>query len=126
MALVDDIFGSIPGPLITQFGIDATYIKLSQNQSYNPETGVVSGYSQEIPVKAFLYSPANGDLGGARYENIGVKFLISAQELGDYYPRKGDSMKYAESGVMRTAIIVGVESSRGSGPIMHIVTARLS
>lgn len=126
MALVDDIFGSIPAPLITQFGIDATYVKLSQNQTYNPETGVVSGYSQEIAIKAFVYSPAVGDLGGARYENVGVKFLISAQELGGYYPRKGDSIKYSENGETRTAIITGIESSRGDSPIMHIVVARLS
>ena len=126
MALVDDIFGSIPGPLITQFGISATYIKLSQNQTYNPETGVVSGYSQEIAVKVFIYTPSGGDLSGAKYEQTGVKILLSSQELGSYYPRKGDSIRYLEGGSTRTAIIVGIESSRGDGPIMHMIVARLS
>ena len=126
MALVDDIFGSIPAPLINQFGIDATYIKLSQNQTYNPETGVVSGYSQEISVKIFVYTPGRADLGGAPYENVGVKILLSTQELGSYYPQKGDSIRYQEAGASRTAIITGVESNRGDNPILHMIVARLS
>jgi hypothetical protein len=126
MALVDDIFGSIPGPLISQFGISATYIKLSQNQTYNPETGKVSGYSQEIPVKIFVYMPGGDDLLGAKYEQIGVKILLSAQELGSYYPKKGDSIRYPEAGITRTAIITGFEAARGDNPILHIVVARVS
>jgi hypothetical protein len=126
MALVDDIFGSIPAPLINQFGINATYIKLSQNQTYNPETGVVSGYSQEISVKAFIYTPSGNDLAGVKFEQIGVKFLLSTKELGGYYPQKGDSIRYSENGVQRTAIITGSDTSRGDNPIMHVVVARLS
>ena len=119
MSLVDDIFNSIPAPLINQFGVNATYIKLSQNQTYNPETGVVSGYSQEISIKAFIYGPGNSDVGG-------VKFALSAQELGNYYPQKGDSIRYQQGDTQRTAIITGVDSSRGDAPIMHVVVARLS
>lgn len=126
MALVDDIFGSIPAPLINQFGINATYIKLSQNQTYNPETGVVSGYSQEIPVKVFIYTPGGDDLAGVKFEQMGVKVLLSAQELGGYYPQKGDSIRYNENGVQRTAIITGSDTSRGDNPILHMVVARLS
>ena len=126
MSLVDDIFSSIPAPLINQFGIDATYIKLSQNQTYNPETGVVSGYSQEISVKIFPYTPDRSDLGGAPYENVGVKILLSTQELGSYYPQKGDSIRYQETGASRTAIITGVDSNRGDNPILHMIVARLS
>jgi len=126
MSLVDDIFSSIPAPLINQFGIDATYIKLSQNQTYNPETGVVSGYSQEISVKIFPYTPGGDDLAGVKFEQTGVKILLSTQELGSYYPQKGDSIRYQETGVSRTAIIAGVESSRGDNPILHMIVARLS
>lgn len=126
MALVDDIFGSLPGPLITQFGINATYIKLSQNQTYNPETGIVSGYSQEIAIKAFIYNPTRGDLKGGTFDEIGVKILLSAQELGGYYPQKNDSIRYLENGKQRTAIIIGCDSSRGDNPIIHLVVARVS
>jgi hypothetical protein len=126
MALVDDIFGSIPAPLINQFGINATYIKLSQNQTYNPETGVVSGYSQKISVKAFIYAPPRGDLKGGSFTETGIKIILSAQELGGYYPQKNDSIEYLENGKKRTAIIIGCDSSRGDNPILHLVVARLS
>jgi hypothetical protein len=126
MALVDDIFGSIPAPLINQFGINATYKKLSESQTYNPETGIVSRSSQDISVKIFIYTPGRADLGGAPYENTGVKILVSTQELGSYYPQKGDSISYLENGATRTAIITGIESSRGDNPILHMIVARLS
>ena len=39
MSLVDDVFGSIPGPLIDQWGIDGVYVKKVENAPYDPTTG---------------------------------------------------------------------------------------
>lgn len=134
MALTDGIFSSIPGPLISQFGINATYVKASQNQTYNPNTGTVSGSSTEIAVKIVLVDlkpeEAQGMYSAQNTTNYqqqsNVKILIAASSLGSYYPQVTDSIKYSQDGKTRTAKIVSISSYRGDSPIMHSVIARLS
>lgn len=125
MALTDSIFSSIPGPLISQFGINATYVKASQNQTYNPNTGTVSGSSTEIPVKIVITELKPEEMQGL-YQQTDVKVLISADSLPNYFPQTTDSIKYLQGGVTRTAKIIGMFSYRGDNAIMHSVIARLS
>jgi hypothetical protein len=125
MALTDNIFSSIPGPLISQFGISATYIKASQNQTYNPNTGIVSGSSTEIPVKIIITELKPEEMQGF-YQQTDVKILISADSLPGYFPQTTDSVKYLQNGTARTAKIIGMFSYRGDSAIMHSVVARLS
>ena len=125
MALVDDIFSSIPGPLISQFGISAVYIKASANQSYDPESGTVLGISTEIPVKIVVSALKPEEMQGL-YQQTDVRIIISADSLSGYYPQTTDSIRYTQNGVARTAKIVGMESYRGDNAIMHSVVARLS
>lgn len=125
MALVDDIFSSIPGPLISQFGISAVYIKASANQSYDPESGTVLGISTEIPVKIVVSALKPEEMQGL-YQQTDVRIIISADSLSGYYPQTTDSIRYTQNGVARTAKIIGMESYRGDNAIMHSVVARLS
>lgn len=125
MALTDSIFSSIPGPLISQLGINATYVKASQNQTYNPNTGTVSGSSTEIPVKIVITELKPEEMQGL-YQQTDVKVLISADSLPNYFPQTTDSIKYLQGGVTRTAKIIGMFSYRGDNAIMHSVIARLS
>lgn len=125
MSLVDDIFSSIPAPLINQFGSDATYIKASQNQTYDPTTGTVSGYSVEIPVKIGISKLKPDEVQGL-YQKTDVKILIAADSLSGYFPQTTDSIRYSQNGVNRTAKIIGMFSYRGDNAIMHSVVARVS
>jgi len=125
MALVDNIFSSIPGPLISQFGISAVYIKASANQSYDPESGTVLGISTEIPVKIVVSALKPEEMQGL-YQQTDVRIIISADSLSGYYPQTTDSIRYTQNGVARTAKIIGMESYRGDNAIMHSVVARLS
>jgi hypothetical protein len=124
MALVDDIFSSIPGPLISQFGISAVYIKASANQSYDPESGTVLGISTEIPVRIVVSALKPEEMQGL-YQQTDVRIIISADSLSGYYPQTTDSIRYTQNGAARTAKIVGMESYRGDNAIMHSVVARL-
>lgn len=134
MALTDGIFSSIPGPLISQFGINATYVKASQNETYNPNTGTVSGAVIEVPVKIVITELKPEEMNGLMfqqnspnlYQQSTVKILIAASSLGSYYPRVTDSIKYSQDGKARTAKIIMINSYRGDSPIMHSVIARLS
>lgn len=125
MSLVDDIFSSIPAPLINQFGIDATYIKASQNQTYNPTTGTVSGATTEIPIRIVISELKPDEVQGL-YQQTDVKILIAADSLSGYFPQTTDSIRYSQNGVSRTAKIIGMFSYRGDNAIMHSVVARLS
>lgn len=124
MALTDSIFSPIPGPLISQFGINAVYIKKSQNQTYNPNTGKVSGYSSELPVKILITKLKPEEADGMQTSM--VKILIAASSLGEYYPQITDSVRYMQNGKTRTAEINKISDYRGDSPIMHSVIARLS
>lgn len=134
MALIDSIFSSIPGPLISQFGINGFYLKASQAQTYNPTTGKVSGNVTEIPVKLIITDLKPEEMQGmysaqnaANFQQLSlVKILISASSLGTYYPQITDSVRYTQDGKSRVAKIVAINSYRGDSPIMHTVTARLS
>jgi hypothetical protein len=125
MSLVDDVFGSLPGPLIDQWGIEIVYIKAPQSQTYNPTTGTVAGASTEIPAKALPAKLTLKEREGFYQQRV-IKFMIPAVYLGDYYPQSTDSIRYAEAGVMRTAKIVDQNQYRGDKPIMHIVIAQVS
>ena len=125
MSLVDDIFGSLPGPLIDQWGIDIVYIKASQHQNYDPESGVVLGISTEIPAKALPTKLTPKEREGFYQQRV-IKFIIPAVYLGDYYPQSTDSIRYTEAGVSRTAKIVDQNQYRGDNPIMHVIIAKVS
>ena len=125
MSLVDDVFGSLPGPLIDQWGISAVYIKASQSQSYDPQSGVVLGTSTEIPIKALPTRLTAKEKEGFYQQRV-IKFIIPATYLGSYYPQSTDSIRYTEAGVTRTAKIVDQSHYRGDNPIMHTVIAKVS
>lgn len=124
MALIDGIFSSIPGPLISQFGIDATYVKRSQNQTYNPNTGTVSSTSSEIQVKIIIQMLRSQEK--EEMQESDVKIILSAVELGEYYPKVSDSIKYAQNGRMKFVDIISIDNYRGDLPIMHSLTGRVS
>lgn len=124
MALTDSIFSSIPGPLISQFGINATYVKASQNQTYNPVTGTVLGVATEVAIKIVITDLKPEEVSDA--QQAMVKIIFAATSLGSYYPRVSDSVKYSQDGRTRVAEIVSISNYRGDSPIMHSVVARLS
>lgn len=125
MSLVDDVFGSIPAPLIDQWGVDAVYIKASEHRNYDPETGTVLGVATEIPIRTLITGLMPTEREGF-YQSGDIKFLIPASYLGNYYPSTTDSIRYMDGAVARTAEIAKVKPIRGDSPIMHTVFGRIS
>lgn len=124
MSLVDNVFGGIPGPLIDQWGINATYVKVSQYQSYDPESGTVFGSNVEIAVKILIGNIESKESEGLDQKSK-VKIILSAKYLNGYYPRITDSIRYLENGVERTAKICDIMNQRGDLPIMHTLIGDL-
>jgi hypothetical protein len=125
MSLVDVVFGSLPKPLIDQWGIDIVYLKASEHQNYDPVSGTVLGIVSEIPARALIVELTPKEREGFYQQRV-VKFMLPAVYLGSYYPQSTDSIRYAEAGVFRTAKIVDQEQYRGDSPIMHALIARVS
>ena len=123
MSQIDSTFTGIPAPILAKWGHDITYLKTSQSRTYNPDTGVVSGYDTAITVKAVI-SPVNSREYEGLYQATDIKVIMGTEELGSYYPSELDRIQYQQDGVTREAKIITVTSYRGETPILHTVIAR--
>ena len=123
MALVDDVFGGIPKPLLDSWGRDITYIKTTTPRFYNPTTGAVNGSDTAVTVKA-LISSVNVRESEGLYQTTDIKVIFGASELGTYYPTQADRIQYTQAGETREAKILSVVSQRGDNPILHTIIAR--
>lgn len=136
MSLVDDVFGSLPAPLIDQWGIPGVYVKQPLEPEYDPDTGTFEVRTHpitgsEIPLDTrvnvsilplqLLPEEVQGEV-----QLTDVKILIAADKLGDYYPKTADWIEYSQAGVNRTAKIIRPTTYRGTDPIFHSVIARLT
>ena len=123
MSLIDDTFAAVPGPLLKQWGQNVTYIKASAVETYNPTTGVVSGSETTVAAKAII-ARVNPRESEGLYQATDLKFIMSADELGTYYPSERDSIQYTEAGATRRAKIIAITSYRGDNPVLHTLIAR--
>ncbi|MGA1023880.1 MAG: hypothetical protein ACO3S8_04205 [Aquiluna sp.] len=128
MSLVDDVFGSIPGPLIDQWGIDGVYVKKVENAPYDPTTGtfaVPETAATEVAIRLVPLRIKPEEVNG-EIQITDLKILISGDALGDYYPKVSDWIKYSQAGVQRTAKVIMPLTHRGSAPVLHSIIARLA
>lgn len=136
MSLVDDVFGSLPAPLIDQWGIPGVYVKQPLEPEYDPDTGTFEVRTnpitnQEIPADTRMHlnilplqlqpEEVQGEV-----QLTDIKILIAADKLGDYYPKTADWIEYQQAGVNRTAKIIKPTTYRGTNPVFHSVIARLT
>ena len=123
MALIDDVFGSIPPSILADWGQNVTYIKAGLPAVYNPTTGAVNAFETTVTVKAVITNVNPSEYGGL-YQTTDLKILFGASELGDYYPMTADRIQYPQAGETREAKIISIDTKRGDQPIFHTVIAR--
>jgi len=123
MSQVDTTFAGIPAPILAKWGHDITYLKTSQSRTYNPDTGVVSGYDTSVTIKAVI-SRVNPREYEGLYQATDLKVIIGNTELGSYYPSEQDRIQYLQDGATREAKIIAITSYRGESPILHTLIAR--
>ena len=123
MAAIDDIFGSIPAQVLSQFGQDITYVKTTTPRTYNPTTGAVTGSDTNVTVKGII-SVVNSSQEEGVYQGTSVKVLIGAEELGDYYPTQADRIQYTQAGSTIEAKIISIRTYRGDQPVYHSLVVR--
>ena len=124
MAAIDDIFGSIPAQVLSQFGQDITYVKTTTPRTYNPTTGAVTGSDTTVSVKGIISRVNSGEDDGL-YQGTSVRILIGASELGDYYPTQADRIQYTRAGSTVEGKIISVTTYRGDEPVYHSLLVRI-
>ena len=123
MAAIDDIFGSIPAQVLSQFGQDITYVKTTTPRTYNPTTGAVTGSDTTVSVKGII-SQINSSESEGVYQTSDLSVLIGAEELGDYYPTQADRIQYTQAGSTIEAKIISIRTYRGDKPVYHSLVVR--
>ena len=124
MAAIDDIFGSIPAQVLSQFGQDITYIKTTTPRTYNPTTGAVTGSDTNVTVKGVI-SVIDSSENDGTMQSTNIRVLIGANELGDYYPTQADRVQYTQSGSTVEGKIISVTTYRGDSPVYHSLSVRI-
>ena len=124
MAAIDDIFGSIPAQVLSQFGQDITYVKTTTPRTYNPTTGAVTGSDTSVSVKAII-SQINSNENEGVYQGTDLRVLIGAEELGNYYPTQADRIQYTQAGSTVEGKITSVTTYRGDEPVYHSLVVRV-
>lgn len=123
MSLIDTTFAPIPGPLLTDWGSDITYIKAATTETYNPTTGLVSGAEVSFTVRAII-TQVNPEEFDSTYQTTDLKLIIGNTELGAYTPSIRDRIEYTDNSTTKTARIINVKTVRGDSPIYHTLIAR--
>ena len=123
MSLIDTTFAPIPGPLLTDWGSDITYIKAATTETYSPTTGLVSGAEVSFTVRAII-TQVNPEEFDSTYQTTDLKLIIGNTELGAYTPSIRDRIEYTDDSTTKTARIINVKTVRGDSPIYHTLIAR--
>lgn len=123
MSLIDTTFAPIPGPLLSDWGSDITYIKSAETETYNPTTGQVYGAETSVTVRAII-TQVNPEEFDSTYQTTDLKLIIGNTELGAYIPSIRDRIEYTENSTTKTARIINTKTIRGDSPIYHTLIAR--
>jgi len=120
---IDDVFGSIPGPLITKWGQSMTFVRVNGTGVYNQTTGVVTPNETSIAVKAIITQVSPSEVDGV-LQVSDAKILIDAVQLGTTYIKTSDKFIYQAEGNNVTASVVRVSTTRGDNPIFYTCFVR--
>tara|TARA_R100001463_G_scaffold38722_2_gene83067 strand:+ start:745 stop:1122 length:378 start_codon:yes stop_codon:yes gene_type:complete len=123
MSKVDTVFGSIPGPIISEWGQSMVFIRNSGEGTYNQTTGVISTTETRITVKAVITKVSPSEMNGS-LQTTDVKIMIDAAQLGSTYVTTADQFEYTEDTDTITANIIQVDTARGDSPIFYTCFAR--
>jgi hypothetical protein len=123
MSRIDATFAAIPGPLLQDWGINATYIQAGDCDTYDPETGTLLSTEDAIPVRV-LITQIKPEEFESTYQTTDVRMIIGNEELGTRIPSIRDRVEYIENNITRVARILKIKTYRGDNPIMHVLIVR--
>ncbi len=123
MSKIDEVFGGLPGPIISKWGQSMVFIRNAGEGTYNQSTGSITTTETRINVKAVITQVSPTEVEG-ELQATDVKILIDAGQLGSTYITTADQFEYAEDTKTITANIIRVNTTRGDKPIFYVCFAR--
>ncbi|MCE2839197.1 MAG: hypothetical protein LW834_19975 [Cyanobium sp. 49614_E6] len=123
MSRVDTVFGPIPGPMIQEWGLDATFVTSGAPGTYDPATGKILDTSTRTPVKVVITKINPQEYQGL-YQATDVKIFIDPAQLGGHYITTADSFEYQQAGTTIHAKVINPVTFRGDNPVLFACVAR--
>ena len=123
MSKVDDVFSSIPGPLIQEWGQAVTFVRKTGSGTYDMTTGQVAVSETRIPVKAVVTKVNPKEEGGV-YQSTDLKILVDPAQLGGVAITTQDHWEFPTGAKTQTAKVIDVAIYRGDNPVFFVCIAR--
>ena len=123
MSRVDTVFGPIPGPMIQEWGLDATFVASGGSGTYDPTTGDITDSSTRTPVKVVI-TKINPEEYQGLYQATDVKIFIDPAQIANHYITTADSFEYQQDGTTVHAKVINPVTFRGDNPVLFACVAR--
>lgn len=123
MSKVDQVFGPIPGPLIAEWGLDATFVASGGPGAYDPVTGDIVDTTTRTPVKVVITKIDPEEYQGS-YQTTDVKIYLDPGQIGGHYITTADSFEYQQAGRTIHAKVINPVTYRGDNPVLFACIAR--
>lgn len=123
MSAIDTTFGSLPAPLINQWGRTVTFHKAGAASTYNTATGAVTQTSTSYTTKAVVTRITAAELNGT-LQTTDYKVLLAPSLIGGNTVTTSDSITFTRAGSNVRAKVVDVTTLEGDNPVMFICIVR--
>ena len=121
MSKVDSVFGTVPGPVIKEWGTSCTFIKKGTG-TYDPATGLVTNSGTTYAVKAVMLDLDK--TASKLYQEEDFKIMLDAEQINYEYMTVNDMFRITFDGVQRDCKIIEVKTYRGDNPILFTCIVR--
>ena len=123
MSKVDQVFGPIPGPLIAEWGMAATFVAVTGSGTYDDVTGTITPTQTRTPVKVVI-TKINPEEFQGLYQSTDVKIFIDPAQIANHYITTADSFEYQQAGTIVHAKVINPVTYRGDSPVVFACVAR--
>ena len=101
MSKVDTVFGPIPGPLIAEWGQNATFVAVTGSGTLDPDTGDITPSETRTAVKVVI-SKLSADEYAGLYQATDVKIYIDPAQIRNHYITTSDRFELPRTPTLTT------------------------
>jgi hypothetical protein len=123
MSKIDTVFGPIPGPLIAEWGQNATFVAVTGSGTLDPDTGDITPSETRTAVKVVI-TKVNPEEYAGLYQASDVTIYLDPGQIGGHYISTADRFEYQQAGRTIHAKVINPVTFRGDNPVLFACVAR--
>jgi hypothetical protein len=123
MSKIDTTFGSIPSPLIKEWGQGITFHKAGGPATYNPATGNIQATTTNYSCKAVVSRLQQQEIEGIMQRGD-YKVIIDPTQINNQTISTADSMSFTRGNKQIRGKVIDVTTYQGDSPILYIAFVR--